>query len=216
MFLYYTGCSPLADRAVCLAVSDDGVHFKKYDKNPVVVGGAPEVVFHDNKFYLFYWKAVPGGKGFQIHYATSPDGYNYTEPSESLALPVGPDGSWESFTVETPRIFREGNLYYMVYCGSDRHKNYPFNAGLATSKDLIHWTKYPGNPIFSRGDVGAWDEGAIWFTTVEKINGRYYMWYEGYGGGDARKRPYGSYLKGGKSQVGMATMDAPYFYVPPH
>jgi len=80
---------------------------------------------------------------------------------------------------------------------------------------LVHWTKYPGNPIFSRGEAGAWDEGAIWFTTVEKINGRYYMWYEGYGGGTARTKAYGSYLKGGKSQVGMATLDAPYFYVPP-
>lgn len=130
VFLYYTGCSPRADRAVCLAVSEDGIHFEKYNKNPVVVGGAPEVVFHDKKFYLFYWKAVPGGKGFQIHYATSPNGYDYTEPSESIALPVGPDGRWDSFTVETPRIFREGDLYYMVYCGSDRHKDYPFNAGL--------------------------------------------------------------------------------------
>ena len=72
-----------------------------------------------------------------------------------------------------------------------------------------------GNPIFSRGDEGQWDEGAIWFSTVEKINGRYYMWYEGYGGGTARTEPYGSYLKGGKSQVGMATLVAPYFYVRP-
>ena len=34
-------------------------------------------------------------------------------------------------------------------------------------------------------------------------------------GGTARTEPYGSYLKGGKSQVGMATLDAPYFYVRP-
>ena len=103
----------------------------------------------------------------------------------------------------------------MLYCGSDSNKDYPFYAGLRRPRDLVHWTKYPHNPIFSRGEEGAWDEGAIWFTTVEKINGRYYMWYEGYGGGTARTEPYGSYLKGGKSQVGMATMDAPYFYVRP-
>jgi predicted GH43/DUF377 family glycosyl hydrolase len=213
VFLYYTGSSPRADRSICLAVSGDGVHFEKYDGNPVIVGGAPEVVYHDSLFYLYFWRSVPGKKGFQVHYATSRDGYHYTEPANSLALPVGPDGSWESFTVETPRIFREGDLYYMVYCGSDRHKDYPFNAGLATSRDLVAWIKYPGNPIFTRGEEGRWDEGAIWFTTVEKINGCYYMWYEGYGGGTSRTQPYGSYLKGGKSQVGMATMEAPYFYV---
>jgi predicted GH43/DUF377 family glycosyl hydrolase len=213
IFLYYTGSSPREDRAVCLAVSEDGIHFKKYEQNPVIIGGAPEVVFKDSLFYLYYWKQVPGRKGFQIHYATSPDGYRFTEPAQSLALPVGPVGSWDSFTVETPRIFRERDLYYMVYCGSDWQKDYPFHAGLATSRDLVHWAKYPGNPIFHRGAEGEWDEGAIWFTTVEKVGTHYYMWYEGYGGGTSRTEPYGSYLKGGKSQVGMATMDAPYFYV---
>ena len=213
VFLYYTGVSPRADRSICLAVSDDGIHFRKFEKNPVVIGGAPEIAEKDGVLYLYYWKQVPGKKGFQIHYATSRDGYDFKEPDQSLALPVGPEGAWDSFTVETPRVFLENGLYYMIYCGSDRNKDYPFHAGLATSTDLIHWTKYAANPIFSRGEEGEWDEGAIWFTTVEKINDRYYMWYEGYGGGTARTVPYGSYLKGGKSQVGMATMDAPYFYV---
>lgn len=215
VFLYYTGSSPREDRTICLAVSDDGIHFTKYAHNPVVIGGAPEVAYRDSTFYLYYWRGVPGKKGFQIHYSTSRDGFHYTEPENSLTLPVGLEGEWDSFTVETPRIFREGDLYHMVYCGSDQHKDYPFHAGLATSRDLVNWTKYQGNPIFSRGEAGSWDEGAIWFTTVEKINGRYYMWYEGYGGGTARTQPYGSYLKGGKSQVGMATLDAPYFYLPP-
>jgi predicted GH43/DUF377 family glycosyl hydrolase len=216
VYLYYTGVNPRVDRSVMLAVSDDGIHFQKFEGNPVVVGGgAPEVVYRDSTFYLYFWWPVPGKKGFQIHYATSQDGYHFTEPSPAPAVPVGPEGGWDSFTVETQRIFSEEGLYYMVYCGSDRNKDYPSHAGLAFSRDLIHWEKYSGNPIFSRGEPGSWDEGAIWFTTVEKIKGRYYMWYEGYGGGNSRKEPYADYLTKARSQVGMATLDAPYFFVKP-
>lgn len=102
----------------------------------------------------------------------------------------------------------DANNYFMYFRGQqDGHDR----IGLAT----IEKEKFEGNPIFSRGEAGEWDEGAIWFTTVEKINGIYYLWYEGYGGGTARRAPYGSYLKGGKSQVGLATMEADYFFVVP-
>jgi predicted GH43/DUF377 family glycosyl hydrolase len=121
-------------------------------------------------------------------------------------LAVGAKGEWDSHTVETPRIFEENGRYHMFYCGSDRYSDYPAHAGLATSTDLVRWRKFEGNPVFSRGEAGAWDEGAIWFTTVEKIGGRYYLWYEGYGGGDSRTKEYGSYLQGAKSQIGLAIM----------
>ncbi|MFH2000538.1 MAG: hypothetical protein ABIK28_12705 [Planctomycetota bacterium] len=212
VFLYYSAVCERCERSVCLATSHDGLHFEKFEQNPVVIGGGPEVVYLNNRFHLFYWKERKGRKGFQIHLATSEKGYFFEEASVEPVLPAGPEGAWDSHTVETPRIFREGPLYYMLYCGSDRHDDYPADAGLATSHDLVHWNKYPGNPIFSRGNAGKWDEGAIWFTTVEKIADTYYLWYEGYGGGTAREEPYGSYLKGGKSQIGLATMKAECFY----
>lgn len=213
VYLYYSAVSPTCDRSICLATSDDGIHFMKYEKNPVVIGGGSEVVFQDGKFYLYYWQPSRSGSGFEIHLSTSRDGFHFERASPDPILPAGPAGTWDSHTVETPRIFKEGELYYMIYCGSDRYDDYPGHAGLATSHDLIRWKKYEANPIFSRGEAGEWDEGAIWFTTVEKINGIYYLWYEGYGGGTARWKPYGSYLKGGKSQVGLATLEADYFFV---
>lgn len=213
VYLYYSAVSSFCPRSVCLATSPDGVRFTKCPSNPIAVGGGPEIVFRDGRFYLYYWKERPGQKGFQLHLALSEDGISFDERDDGPVLPAGPEGSWDSHTVETPRIFCEGDRYHMMYCGSDRHDDYPYHAGLATSTDLVHWVKYEGNPVFERGPEGAWDEGAIWFTTVEKIGGVYYMWYEGYGGGTARALPYGSYLVEGRSQIGLATLTSDAFYV---
>jgi predicted GH43/DUF377 family glycosyl hydrolase len=233
VYLYYSAVCPQCPRSICLATSRDGRRFEKYPLNPIVIGGGPEVVHDGSLFHLYYWRewkggggktALPGGRrpkasvpggGFQIHHAVSEDGFHFHEPSPAPCLPAGPAGSWDSYTVETPRIFREGGLYYLLYCGSDKWKDYPASTGLAVSRDLASWDKYKGNPVFSRGEKGDWDEGAVWFTTVERIRGRYWLWYEGYGGGNSRDKEYDSYLKGGKSQVGLATLDAPFFYVKP-
>jgi predicted GH43/DUF377 family glycosyl hydrolase len=172
----------------------------------VIIGGAPEIVVRDGVFFLYYWKAKPSGAGFQIHLATSKDGFSFSEYQAEPVLGVGPAGSWDSHTVETPRIVLADEVYYMMYCGSDRFDDYPWHAGLAVSDDLVHWQKLKWNPVFSRGEEGSWDEGAIWFPTVEEVGGTLYMWYEGYGGGTSRTEAYGSYLDGGKSQVGMARL----------
>jgi beta-xylosidase len=78
---------------------------------------------------------------------------------------------------------------------------------LATSVDLIHWTKYSHNPIFSVGTPEAWDNTNLWYGTVEIIDGRYWMWYEACN--ELRNKP------GFISAVGAAVMDAPYFYIKP-
>lgn len=215
IFMYYMGVNARGEQSICLAESKDGVKFTKYEKNPVLTGGSPEVVYSKNTFYLYFLQPIPGKDGFQVHYATSKDGYRFSEPSPSPVVTVGGEGSWDSYSVETPRIFSEGGLFYMLYCGSDRYKDYPWSAGLATSTDLVTWKKYEGNPVFKRGYPGTFDEGAIWSTTVEKIKGRYYMYYRGQGGGDSRTVPHPDQPYLAKSQIGVATLDAPYFYVKP-
>jgi len=77
VFLYYSAVSPRCDRSVCLAISDDGIHFQKYDHNPIVIGGGPEVVYHNGKFYLFFWKTKKSGRGFDLHLAISGDGFHF-------------------------------------------------------------------------------------------------------------------------------------------
>lgn len=105
----------------------------------------------------------------------------------------------------------------MTYGGCPRYFDYPVAIGLARSNDLLHWERYPGNPILERGLPGTWDEGALWFATVLKKDQTYYLWYEGAGTGldlDSqenkeaswlcREEDYGGYASCSFSQIGLA------------
>jgi predicted GH43/DUF377 family glycosyl hydrolase len=94
---------------------------------------------------LFYVLDNSSGR-YNIHLATSADGVHFSPHSASLVLSTS-EGRWDSQTVTTPRIFFDRGLYYMIYAGDDRSKDDPSRFGLATSIDLIEWTKYQSNPI---------------------------------------------------------------------
>lgn len=209
VFLYYRGHREEKGKCVNgvgLATSDDGIHFEKYAGSPVAGGvGCTEVVYQDGLFYLFLEEGAPP-KAHVIYLLTSSDGYHYQ--GRDLVLDVGPERTWDSFDIVTPRIFKEGDFYYMVYGGDDRHSDYPKFFGLARSQDLRTWSKYSGNPIFSRGEKGSWDDGAMWFGTIYSDGEKYFMWYEGWGGAPEQDTPY---APGGKSQLGLATLPAGTF-----
>ena len=193
IYLYYSACGNGPDR-IGLAVSRDGFHFRKPPESPILIGRAPEVVYRDGIFYLYY--VVNRGRGYEVHLAISPDGIHFTPRAEPILTP-GSQPAWDSQSVTTPRIFEEDSVYNMVYAGCKDSVDEPRYFGLATSSDLVHWSKFSGNPIFGVGPKGAWDGGCIWFGTTEKIGGKYYLWYEG---------SRGHYSTEVTSQVGMATL----------
>ena len=223
LLVYYTAKSSREEPnyTICLAVSTDGITFKKYDANPIIDGGiAPEVIFHNGLFYLFYQRQ--NKKGFwEVFLANSTNGIDFNTSKERLIFgPSQQPGTFDFFSITTVRIFKEDNHFYMTYGGCTKFIDYPESIGLARSSDLIHWEKYAHNPIFKRGNNGSWDEGALWFPTVRNINGKYFMWYEGAGTGlklknenarnaskIAREQNYGGYLKSSFSQIGIATFE---------
>lgn len=176
VFLYYSALGSGPD-SIGLAISEDGVTFAKH-AGRICFGRAPEIVYHQGRFFLFYVQPTPTG-GYAIHLATSTDGIDFQEAAPQLVLDAGDRGSWDAFSVTTPRLFARGGFYYMLYAGDDETRDEPEAFGLARSSDLVHWARYPYNPIFRCGQAGSWDDGAIWFGTVFAWGDFLYLFYEG-------------------------------------
>lgn len=65
-----------------------------------------------------------------------------------VAVPVGAPGSWDDRSVWAPSIIKSGDTYYLYYAGVQvQGGTLVQKIGLATSTDLVNWTKSPGNPI---------------------------------------------------------------------
>jgi predicted GH43/DUF377 family glycosyl hydrolase len=220
LFVYYTARAIAGDPdySICLATSTDGISFTKAATNPLIAGViAPEVVHHDGRFHLFYQRRHRDDY-WELFMATSGDGITFDVANERRVFgPSRRPGAFDSHSIATARLVREGEYWYMTYAAATRYLDYPESIGLARSRDLVHWERYPGNPIFERGSAGTWDEAALWYPTVRRLGGRYLMWYEGAGTSlglatdaarsasrTARECNYGGYLETSFSQIGVA------------
>ena len=217
VFLYYSAYSEKGGFGICLATSEDGVRFERSPLNPIVTGAlAPEPVIKDGRIYLFYqrWQEK-NGKHAQTYFCPSGDGYtfDFSEETEVFSPPE------DCVSISTNRIYREGEWYYDLFGKCRKFKDYPESIGIARSRDLIRW-EYSEKDVITRGAPGTWDEGALWFATVYRQNGRYYLWYEGGGTGNGRNTPgdivasdlaihsdYGGYGVTSFSQIGLAVYD---------
>lgn len=125
--------------------------------NPAVIRGK------DGMFYMFY-RAQDVNSVSRINLAMSKDGINFIKcgpvivPEYDYELPGG---------CEDPRIMQVGDTYYLTYTGYNNRPDKDHTPTcLATSKDLIHWTKY--------GQILPAKSTAI---LDQKINGKYWAYY---------------------------------------
>ena len=84
------------------------------------------------------------GNEKEFGHATTTDLANWK--SHPRILRVIP-GTWEGEVVSAPSILKQGGLYYMFYTGFDDIRRGYQSIGLATSKDLFKWERYPENPV---------------------------------------------------------------------
>ena len=178
VYLYYSAIGKGKD-SIGLAISNDGTNFVKHDE-ALFVGRSPEVIAKDGVIHIFYVNERTN-QGYSIYSAQSKDGYQFDMSNTEPLLSFGSFNEWDDQEVTTPRIIELEGIYYMVYAGlnHDNAKDVPRAFGLARSDDLVHWEKYPRNPIFECGSEGSWDDGAMWFGTPMLLDESIYLVYEG-------------------------------------
>lgn len=99
------------------------------------------------------------------------------------ALEPGPTGSWDDYTTWTGSVSAFGDGWAMLYTGTSRaERGLVQRVGLATSPDLVRWSKHPGNPVIEADpgryellDLDIWHDQA-WRdpALVEGADGRFH------------------------------------------
>lgn len=121
----------------------------------------PAAIVRDGKVYVLYRAEDDsgameiGGHTSRLGLAESEDGIHFTRRAEPVFFPAADDEKSREWPggVEDPRIVEsEDGTYVLTYTQWNRTT---FSVGIATSPDLLHWTKY--GPAFLHEANGKYD-----------------------------------------------------------
>jgi hypothetical protein len=144
------------DRAHHLT-SRDGIHFKdlgeidlrdakgrRITKGPY---GTPTAWLEGKTCYLFYERADDA-----VWLATSRDFKVWTNLKDQPVLTRG-SLPHERYAVALDHVIKHRGKYYAYYHGSPRKDWSWWTSNIAVSTDLVHWKKYPHNPILADNEA---------------------------------------------------------------
>lgn len=169
-----------------VAVSEDGVTWNKYEKNPVLstseegwdssyIAANGSAIVVDGKVYYYYQGSDENGTA-RIGLAISEDGYNFTK-QENYIIDVGTDSTWDCSAVADPYVIEHKGKYYMYYLGANEVDVQ--RLGVAVSEDGIYWIKSSRNAILDVGVTGTFDENGLGEPSVYYQAPYFYMLYTG-------------------------------------
>ncbi|MCH8520222.1 MAG: family 43 glycosylhydrolase [Nanoarchaeota archaeon] len=147
----------------------------------------------EDTYHVFYLQAnktqdseLRHNNNVSIGHAISKDLINWEELPVALE-PGVLDEDWDNLSLWTGCVYKKDNLYYMFYTGRSKneHEMWIQKIGLATSQDLINWTKYEHNPLLEAkeyyyidnekntlGKIGAFRDPDIFY---DKTYQKYFM-----------------------------------------
>jgi Glycosyl hydrolases family 32 N-terminal domain len=185
-----------------LAQSDDLIHWRKLGiilaRNPrskyTRYNAALTSILRDDELaglgpaikvdgqYVASWNAYPKpgyeGGAAVIGLARSPD-LRHWKLGEPILHPE--DGqSWERGGLYKSHLLMDAGTYYIFYNAKNQTAGLWFEqTGFATSFDLVHWTRYPGNPVIQNGPADSVDERFASDPVVLRYHGLWGVYYFG-------------------------------------
>jgi alkyl sulfatase BDS1-like metallo-beta-lactamase superfamily hydrolase len=163
--------------SVDLAYSDDPTNATAWTWWGEIVaaenGNGPCLIKDGSSWYLFQ----DHNREIACRTATSITGL-YSAPI--TVLYKGVPGTWESYRVTEPYVFKRGqNDYVLVYMGDSHTDGNPTEqVGYATATNIAGpYTKYPGNPFIRFGPPGAYDAGTAADPWVLQVGSVSYIGY---------------------------------------
>ncbi|MBL4574969.1 MAG: hypothetical protein JKY51_02580 [Opitutaceae bacterium] len=190
-----------------LATSDDGIHFQRHSPEPVITGNQTKE-FSDNRGiagggtiledilpngktrYRMYYTLAVGKKSNDVridqekHCAVchSIDGIHWTD--HRLILSPRRDVTNEDIAVAAPFVWKEKDLYRMLYCGIGTRWGY-YSISEAVSEDGYQWYRgeADGNLALAPDPSSSWESQMVEYPCVIKERDHLRLFYCGNGYG---------------------------------
>ncbi len=195
--MWYVGMDKPPHRGrVGYAESLDGIHWRKYRNNPVLVPGgnggwddwniwSPAVTFNGTHYIMMYAAQAyiyqyPHGVGM----AYSTDGIHWIKYRNNPVLPVGKSGEWDDFNHAPCSLYFDGSKYHLWYYSEDGPSGV-FRIGYAHSENGINWIKHPDNPMLEPSKSG-WDSFDVSYCSALYEENGLKIYYVGFDGQKAR------------------------------
>lgn len=147
---------------------------------PVRARGSYWMVYH--AFPRLGYEAGPGAIGL----ARSADLLHW-ERAEQPALRPEDGAAWERGGLYKGCLVEHAGTYHLFYNAKDEADPWQESIGLATSSDLVHWTRSPANPLLRPCPEPAWRRRFVADPCVLRLSdGRWLMAFYAYDGTAAR------------------------------